>query len=109
MKYFHVITTLFIATVFVFVVQITPIEAATTFAGTTVEAVDLSKQTLSFKTREGMSWTLHVSNPDLLKKEQLAKGEQVTLEVDTNDNVIKITKLSSISTPAPDPNQMPRD
>lgn len=65
---------------------------ATTFTGTTVESVDTAKQTLSIKTKEGQSWTLHVADPELLKKHKLQKGDQVSLEVDTNNNVIQIAK-----------------
>lgn len=65
---------------------------ATTFTGTTVESVDMAKQTLSIKTKDGQSWTLHVADPELLKKHQLKKGDQISLEVDTNNNVIQIAK-----------------
>jgi hypothetical protein len=65
---------------------------ATTFTGTTVENVDPGKQTLSIKTKEGQSWTLHVADPELLKKHKLQKGDQVSIEVDTSNNVTKIAK-----------------
>lgn len=65
---------------------------ATTFTGTTVENVDTAKQTLSIKTKEGQSWTLHVADPELLKKHNVRKGDQVSLEVDTNNHVIQIAK-----------------
>jgi hypothetical protein len=65
---------------------------ATTLSGTTVENVDTAKQTLSVKTRDGQSYTLHVNDPELLKKHNLKKGDLVSLEVDTNNNVIQIAK-----------------
>lgn len=65
---------------------------ATTFTGTTVESVDPGKQTLSIKTKEGQSWTLHVADPELLKKYNLRKGDHVSIEVDTSNNVTKIAK-----------------
>jgi membrane-bound lytic murein transglycosylase B len=36
--------------------------------------------------------TLHVADPELLKKHQLKKGDQVSVEVDTNNNIIQIAK-----------------
>lgn len=65
---------------------------ATTLTGTTVENVDTAKQTLTIKTKDGQSWTLHVADPELIKKHNLKKGDQVSLEVDTNNNVIQIAK-----------------
>ena len=112
MKVSHIMMMTLIAAVLALGLQISTANAATTFVGSTVEAVDLSKQTLSFKTREGMAWTLPVKDPELLKKEPLAKGEQISLEVDTNDNVTKITKLSAIGASpdqAPDQDAIPRN
>jgi hypothetical protein len=65
---------------------------ATTFTGTTVENVDLGKQTMSIKTKEGQSWTLRVAAPELLKKLNVQKGDHVSIEVDTSNNVTKIAK-----------------
>ncbi len=65
---------------------------ATTLSGATVEHVDAAKQTLSVKTKDGQSYTLHVKDAELLKKNELKKGDQVSLEVDTNNNVIQIAK-----------------
>jgi hypothetical protein len=63
-----------------------------TYTGTTVEHVDTGKQTLSIKTREGERWTLHVSDPEMLKKQNVQKGDTVSVQVDTNNEVIKIAK-----------------
>jgi len=65
---------------------------ATTLTGTTVESVDAAKQTLSVKTKDGQSYTLHVQDPELLKKYNLKKGDQISVQVDTNNNVIQIAK-----------------
>ncbi len=65
---------------------------ANTLTGTTVEHVDMGKQTVSIKTREGQSWTLRVADPELLKKHNLRKGDRVSVEVDTNNTIIKIAK-----------------
>ncbi len=65
---------------------------ATTYTGSIVENVDTSKQEISIKTKEGQSWTLHVKDPELLKKHDLKKGDQVSVEVDTNNNITTIAK-----------------
>ncbi|HSE58033.1 MAG TPA: hypothetical protein VLA99_04960 [Nitrospiraceae bacterium] len=76
-----------------------PAEATTTFVRSTVERIDLSKQTITFQARDGQTWTLRVENPDLLKKDSLAKGDQVTIEVNPNDEVKTILKLSQPNEP----------
>jgi hypothetical protein len=66
---------------------------ATTYTGTTVEAVDAGKQTISIKTKKGESWTLKVADPEMLKKHNVQKGDQVSVEVDTNNTITKIAKV----------------
>ena len=73
---------------------VVPAEATTTFVRSTVERIDLAKQTITFQARDGQTWTLRVANPELLKKDSLAKGDQVTIEVNPNDEVKTILKLS---------------
>jgi hypothetical protein len=68
---------------------------ATTLTGATVESVDAAKQTVSVKTKDGQSYTLHVQDPELLKKHNLKKGDQISVQVDTNNNVIQIAKPDS--------------
>jgi hypothetical protein len=68
---------------------------ATTLTGATVESVDADKQTVSVKTKDGQSYTLHVQDPELLKKYNLKKGDQISMQVDTNNNVIQIAKPDS--------------
>ena len=65
---------------------------AKTYTGTTVENVDQAKQTISVKTKTGESWTLKVTDPEMLKKHNIKKGDQVSIEVDTNNNIITIAK-----------------
>lgn len=67
----------------------------TTLTGATVESVDAAKQTVSVKTKDGQSYTLHVQDPELLKKYNLKKGDQISVQVDTNNNVIQIAKPDS--------------
>lgn len=68
---------------------------ATTLTGATVESVDAAKQTVSVKTKDGQSYTLHVQDPELLKKHNLKKGDQISMQVDTNNNVIQIATSDS--------------
>jgi hypothetical protein len=68
---------------------------ATTLTGATVESVDAAKQTVSVKTKDGQSYTLHVQDSELLKKSNLKKGDQISVQVDTNNNVIQIAKPDS--------------
>jgi hypothetical protein len=76
-------------------------EAATTFIGSTVIGLDQVKRTVTFQTKEGDTWTLPVSDPNLLNKDQVAKGDRVSIEIDLNDRISKITKLSErTSTPS---------
>src|SRR5581483_8917995 len=67
--------------------------ATTTFIGSTIERIDPGQQMITFKTREGQSWTLEVADSSLLKK-PLAKGDQVSIEIGTNDKITKIIKLA---------------
>jgi urease accessory protein UreE len=78
---------------------VVPAEATTTFVRSTVEGIDLAKQTITFQARDGQTWTLRVENPELLKKDSLAKGDQVTIEVNPNDEVKTILKLSQPNEP----------
>ncbi len=77
---------------------------ATTFVGATIEMVDPSRQTLTFKTRDGQSRTLPVADPRLLGEKQLAKGDYVSLEVDLNERISHVVKLETYGTaPQEDP------
>ncbi|TMQ28870.1 MAG: hypothetical protein E6K65_11395 [Nitrospirae bacterium] len=75
-------------------------EATTTFTGSTVVGIDQAKRTVTFQTKEGDTWTLPVSDPNLLNKDQVAKGDRVSIEIDLSDRISKITKLSE-RTPSP--------
>jgi len=76
-------------------------EAATNFNGSTVVGIDQTKRLITFQTREGQTWTLPVADPGMLNNEQLAKGDQVTIEIDFDDTVTKIIKISGQPTSAP--------
>jgi hypothetical protein len=75
-------------------------DAATTFNGSIIVGIDQAKRTVTFQTKEGQTWTLPVSDPTLLNKDQVAKGDRVSIEIDLSDRITKITKLSE-RTPSP--------
>lgn len=68
---------------------------ATTFIGSTIERIEPDQQRITFRTREGQSWTLEVADDQVLHKEPLAKGDQVSIEIGANDKVTKIVKLEA--------------
>jgi hypothetical protein len=76
-------------------------DAATTFGTSTIVGVDQAQRTITFQTRDGQTWTLPVADPSLLKKELVAKGDQVSIEIDLSERITKITKLSEQPRPAP--------
>jgi len=68
--------------------------AATSFNGSTIIQIDTTNRTISFRTREGDNWTLPVENPELLTKQPIAQGDQVSIEISPDDKITKIVKHS---------------
>lgn len=68
-------------------------EAATTFNGSTIISVDQAQRTITFKTKEGHTWTLPVADPQILKAEQMTEGKQVSIEIDLRERVTKVIQL----------------
>jgi hypothetical protein len=68
--------------------------AATTFGGSTIIAIDEGQKTITFKTREGQTWTLPVADSKLLNQQQVGKDDPVAIELDLNDRIIDVVKLS---------------
>lgn len=64
-----------------------------TFTKVSVQAVDTSAQSLTFRTTEGQTWTLTAASPDLLK--DLHAGDICSLEIDSDDRVVKIVRAST--------------
>lgn len=91
---------LLILTFFSVSVIATPSDAATIFGGSRIIAIDQGQQTITFKTKEGQTWTLPVMDPKLLKQPN-AKDEQVTIEIDLNDRIINVVQLSGEARNAP--------
>ena len=74
-------------------------QAATVFGGSVILGVDQAQRTITFRTKEGQTWTLQVADPNVMNK-QIAKGDDVTIEIDLNDRITKVVKRSE---PAPAP------
>lgn len=93
--------TLFLFALCVFIsisAMVTP-SVATVFGGSKIVAIDQGQRTISFQTKEGETWTLPVADPDIFAH-QLAKGDVVTIELDLNDQITKVLKMSEVP-PAP--------
>ena len=73
-------------------------DATTTFGGSKIIAIDQDQRTITFKTKEGQTWTLPVTDPDLLNRQPIAKNDQVTIEIDLNDRISNVIKLSEVPT-----------
>ena len=69
-------------------------EATTTFNRSTILGINQAERTVTFQTKDGQTWTLPVSDPNLLSKDQVAKGDRVSIEIDMSDKITKIMKLS---------------
>jgi uncharacterized protein YjdB len=78
---------------------VTTSDAATIFTGSRITAIDEGQRTITFKTRDGQSWTLPVIDPKLLNRP--AKDEAVTIEVNLNDQIINIVKASDVPAAPP--------
>ena len=67
-------------------------EATTTFAGAIV-GIDQAQRTITFQTMDGQTWALAVGDFNILKQEQVAKGDRVRIEIDLSGKITKITKI----------------
>lgn len=79
---------------------ITTSDATTIFGSSRIIAVDQDQRTITFKTKEGQTWTLPVTDPNLLTRQPI-KDEQVTIEIDLNDRITKVVSLSEEAHSAP--------
>ena len=78
---------------------VTTSDATTVFGGSRIMAIDQDQRTITFKTKEGEIWTLPVTDPNLLNRQPIAKGDQVTIEIDLNDRITNVVKASEVPTP----------
>jgi hypothetical protein len=97
MRVIHILT---ICLCFFVSATVTTSDAATIFSGSRIIAVDEGQRTITFKTREGQTWTLPVTDSKLLNR-QTAKDETVTIEVNLSDQIINIVKASDVPTTPP--------
>jgi hypothetical protein len=63
--------------------------------------VDQAQRTITFKTKEGQTWTLPLADPNVLNRQQIANGDDVTIELDLNDRITKVVKLSEVAPTPP--------
>ena len=77
---------------------VTTSDATTIFGGSRIIAIDQDQRTITFKTKEGQTWTLPVTDADLLNRHHIAKDDQVTIEIDLNDRISNVVKLSDVPT-----------
>ena len=72
-------------------------EAATVIAGAFV-GIDQAQQTITYQTEDGRTWTLPVTDSNVLEQEQIAKGDRVRVEVEVSDSDLtkRITKITKI-------------
>lgn len=75
-------------------------DAATVFGGSKIVGVDQAQRTITFRTKEGQTWTLQVADPNVMNT-QITKGDDVTIEIDLNDRIIKVVKLSEVAPTPP--------
>jgi hypothetical protein len=76
---------------------VTASHAATTFGGSSILAVDEGQKTITFKTKEGQTWTLPVVDAKLLAQAQTGKDDSVIIELNLNDQIIDVVKPSEKS------------
>ncbi|MBI4001692.1 MAG: hypothetical protein HY348_07900 [Nitrospira defluvii] len=72
-------------------------EAVAVFPMSSVENVDVRNQLLTFKTNDGRLWLLRVADPATMKRESLVKGDVVRIEVDLDDQIVRIVKVAHSS------------
>jgi hypothetical protein len=77
---------------------VTTSDATTIFGGSRIIAIDQDQQTITFKTKEGQTWTLPMTDPNLLNRQPIAKDDQVTIEIDLDDRITNVVKLSEVPT-----------
>ena len=69
-------------------------ETAAVYPMSSVENVDVRNQLLTFKSHDGRLWLLRVADPAAIKRESLAKGDVVRIEVGLDDQIVRIEKVA---------------
>jgi hypothetical protein len=71
-----------------------------------IVGIDQARRTITFQTMDGQTWTLVADGSNVLKQEQIAKGDRVRIEIDLSGGITKITKIPE--QPLSEPTQLPR-
>lgn len=72
-------------------------QTAAVFPVSSVEHVDSRNQVLTFKTQDGHMRMFRVAQCVGMKRESFAKGDLVRIEVDLDDQIVNIVKLTQTS------------
>ncbi|MGC3976479.1 MAG: hypothetical protein QM771_19160 [Nitrospira sp.] len=72
-------------------------QTAVVFPVGSVEHVDSRNQVLTFKTQDGQVRMFRVAQSVGMKRESFAKGDLVRVEVDLDDQIVNIVKLTQTS------------
>jgi hypothetical protein len=68
-------------------------ETATVFPMSSVEHVDVRNQMLTFKTKDGRLWLMRMADPVAIRRMSLVKGDLVSIEVDLDDQIIRVARV----------------
>ena len=88
-----------IATICLFLAAVATVltsDATTTFSGAII-GIDQARQTITFQTSTGQTWTMPVADSNILKH-QIAKGDRVMIDVELSDPDLsqRITKITKV-------------
>ena len=72
-------------------------QTAVVYPVSSVEHVDSRNQVLTFKTEDGQVRMFRVAQSVGMKRESFAKGDLVRIEVDLDDQIVNIAKISQAS------------
>lgn len=72
-------------------------QTAAVFPVSSVEHVDPRNQVLTFKTQDGQVRMFRVAQSVGMKRESFAKGDLVRIEVDLDDQIVNIAKITQTS------------
>jgi hypothetical protein len=67
-------------------------DTAAVFPMSRVQHVDARNQLLTFRTQDGEMKTMRVAYSMAVKRDSFSKGDIVTIEVDLDDQIVKIIK-----------------
>jgi hypothetical protein len=68
-------------------------QASTTITGCTIKSIDQGAQRLTVDTLDGQTYSLHVAHTEQIAG--VTVGDRVTIELDAQERIVKIVKISS--------------